>query len=154
MRTTMTVPTALLLSAVLIHASFAINEDYGVKRYFQPNGISFLGRHFIDEFGKYYQTEEGYLFSYNSQDGYHYYIVIDGSGNLMRSEFKVGIDNPRMHGIRNDIFYSLEWRAKVARARGWDRIQGGSKKIGAATVSSAPSSIYLQAILVEFTDVK
>jgi len=154
MKTTVKIFALLMLLSVMLHTSFAINEEYSVKRYFQPNGVSFLGRHFVDEFGGYYQTPEGYLFAYNEQDRHYYYVVIDGSGNLLRSQFKVGIDDPERHGIRKDIFSSPEWRAKVARARGWGNGSGGLKKSGPATISSAPSSIYLQVILVEFSDIK
>lgn len=154
MKTTMKMFVVCILWSIMLHTSFAINEEYGVKRYFQPNGVSFLGRHFADEFGHFYQTPEGYLFAYNEQDKNYYYVFIDGSANLLRSQFKVGIDDPERCGIRKDIFNSPEWHAKVARARGWDGVQGGLKKTSPATISSVPSSIYLQVILVEFSDIK
>jgi len=154
MKTTTTMFTALMLSAILLHTSFAINEEYGVKRYYQPNGVSFLGRHYADEFGHFWQTAEGYLFAYDQQDRHYYYVQIDGSGILLRSQFKVGIDDPETHGIRRDVFNSPEWRAKVARARGLGNGSGGLKKSGPATISSVPSPINLQVILVEFSDIK
>ena len=154
MKTKLQILAVLMLLSVTLQTSFAINEEYGVKRYYQPNGASFLGRDYADEFGHYYQTAGGYLFAYNEQDRHYYYVVIDASGNLLSSQFKVGIDDPGRHGIRKDIFNSSEWRAKVARARGVGNDPGAFKRSGPATISSVPSSIYLQVILVEFSDIK
>ncbi|MGA9364629.1 MAG: right-handed parallel beta-helix repeat-containing protein [Bacteroidota bacterium] len=154
MKTAMKIFAACLLCGIMLHSSFAIDEEYGVKRYSQPNGFSFLGRHFVDEFGAYYQTPEGYLFACSGDDEYYYYVSIDATGNLLRSQFKVGIDDPERHGIRRDIFDSPEWRARVARARGWGNDPRALRKSGPATISSVPSPINLQIILVEFSDIK
>lgn len=63
----------LVICTAIPYMSLAINEEYGVKRYYQPNGISFMGRHFGDEFGDYYQTSDGFLFGYRERDKYYHY---------------------------------------------------------------------------------
>ena len=47
----------------------------------QPNGLEFIGRWYGDEFFNWTETEEGYTFVKNYDDGYYYYAVLGSDGD-------------------------------------------------------------------------
>lgn len=53
MKTTVRI-LAMLIASFYCDAVFAGIEDYGTATFRQPNGFTFQGRHFCDEFGDYY----------------------------------------------------------------------------------------------------
>lgn len=146
--------SVLIAFALSVQISFAINEEYETKRYFQPNGASFLGKHFVDEFGGYYVTTDGFTFAYNESDKNFYYLMMNSSGDLVRSKFKVGLDDPEINGISKGVLISPALRAKTTGLGEQRSVSGGLNKAGPNVATSAPSSVNLQIILVEFTDVK
>jgi M6 family metalloprotease-like protein len=131
---------------------FSINEDYGISKYYQPNGLTFNGWHFCDEWGHFYVTMDNYLFYYNDKDKFYYYFTMDKNGDLVKTSFKVTIDNPQKGSLKNNIFGSYEWKNKISRLRGWYETKSLSKNF--SKIQTTPSTVNLQIILVEFQDVK
>lgn len=68
-------------------------RDKGFQQYFQPNGISFIGRAWGDEFLNWLETGDGYTVVIGS-DNYFYYATLDRRGEFIASTKKVGIDKP------------------------------------------------------------
>lgn len=153
MKTTVKILLILFVS-LSCKSVFGGIEDYGIATYRQPNGFSFQGRHFVDEFGEYFLTPEGYLFQHDAGDGYFHYVMMDEVSNLSVSRARVGIDDPQKEGIPKDIFSTAQWQEKVAKARGWRAQSGRLSKSVEPSVTAAPASVYLQILLVEFSDIK
>lgn len=128
--------------------AYASINDYGTREYKQPNGLAFTAWSFSDEFGAYLQTLDGYMIYNNIKDNYYYYQTINTNGDFVVTKYKVGIDNPAINGVRNNLLSTTEWRNKIRKVSG----HGLSKMINRTT--TAPTSRYLKIILVEFSDIK
>lgn len=150
MKTRFQLVALLGLVAICFNYSSAHVEDYGYSRYYQPNGVSFIGHHFADEHAHYYQAEDDYFFVRNSTDGYYYYVRLDAQGNILPSLFKVKIDDPVKNGVVRYPFLSPDWIARINRNRGVK--YNTFKSRTTSQILSLPN--YLQVILVEFSDVK
>jgi M6 family metalloprotease-like protein len=142
-----TIKLVFLLAIFVSNISFATIFDLGTKTYVQPNGKSFTGWHFIDERGEYFVVEGKYLFQKNDNDNYYYYLDVTSSGDLFKTNIKVEIDDPIKNNIRI-IFGTKEWREKHHLGN----YSGNSKSL--KKTSTTPTSVYLNVILVEFTDIK
>ncbi len=86
--------TCLLL--VMLSSSFLYAEyiDTGYKTFTQPNGVSFTGRYWGDEFSDWTETQDGYRIVRNWSGGWYYYAILDASGEFAASDRKVAIDPP------------------------------------------------------------
>jgi hypothetical protein len=59
----------------------------------QPDGTTFIGRIWGDEFFNWMETEDGYRFV-QAGDGWYYYATLDQYGEFAPTIYKVGIDSP------------------------------------------------------------
>ncbi len=67
--------------------------DSGMSLLQQPNGITFTGRIWGDEFIYWAETQDGYRFV-QSGDGWYYYATLNAQGEYTATTYKVGIDTP------------------------------------------------------------
>ncbi len=88
-----------VINAVLTFALFgslwATNVDTGWIKYTQPNGVTFIGRTWGNEFEHFRETKDGYRFVLNPDDGYYYYARLGAKGDYEASPLKVAIDVPQ-----------------------------------------------------------
>ncbi len=99
--------TFLFLVTLSFYA-FAVTIDTGTILWEQPNGTTFYGRAWGEEFKFYMETDNGYRFIKNYPDGYYYYAVLDENGEFAASEYKVGIDQPLAESYQLDRSASRE----------------------------------------------
>jgi len=84
-----------LISLFLILMTYSLSGGYfntGNITFTQPNDVTFTGRYWGDEFADWMETDEGYRFEKNWNDGYYYYAILDVYGEFAPSNKKVGID--------------------------------------------------------------
>ncbi len=127
--------------------SFASINDYGIKEYRQPNGLTFKAWSFSDEHGAYLQTLDGYMIEKNQKDSYYYYRSIDKKGEFFSTNAKVLIDDPIKNHIRKYLLSTEEWRNKIYK-RNTYVLNKGINRINTLTTCT------LKIILVEFSDIK
>ena len=138
---------SIFAAALMSNFIFADINDLGRKTYKQPNGITFIGWHFIDERGEYFVVYGKYCFQKNEKDGYYYYNDVNSKGLLELTNIKVGIDDPKKNNIKN-IFTTKEWCEKH-HPRENQKNNGLLNK-----TSTTPTSVFLNVVLVEFSDIK
>ncbi len=150
----------VLLIAVLVTVllsgglSFAYYLDTDFITVRQPNGVTFVGREWGDEFEFNSETEDGYKYKRDVVDGYFYYAELDSRGEFHKSGFKVEIDDPVENGIEKHLKRSSQRKKEIEAEK---RRRGFLPTIGAAKVSKtlgAPPEVTQGIVLVEFTDVK
>lgn len=76
-------------SVEIISAPF----DTGMSLLQQPNGVTFTGRIWGDEFIYWAETQDGYRFV-QSGDGWYYYATLNAQGEYTATTYKVGINTP------------------------------------------------------------
>ena len=142
----------VLEMALGIGVAYAYYLDTGTIEFTQPNGTTFTGRQWGDNFSRNSVTEDGYRFIENSDDRYFYFAKHDSGGDFRATRFKVGIDDPTAYGIRKNLNRSLERQEEIAKARDefWGQTPAGAGK----ALSEPASPITIAIILVEFDDVK
>ncbi len=74
----------IILSFVFGIFSFVlpIGLDTGVIEWKQPNNVTFMGRHWGDEFASWMETSDGYRFE-QGIDNWYYYAILDYDGNVV-----------------------------------------------------------------------
>ncbi|MDZ7305415.1 MAG: hypothetical protein ONB44_25120 [candidate division KSB1 bacterium] len=80
---------------VWVTLAWATYFDTGWVEFRQPNGVTFVGRMWGDEWDYTFQTKDGYPFDKNSADGYYYFALSQRDGVYQLSNLRVGIDAPR-----------------------------------------------------------
>lgn len=125
---------------MLTHA-YATYFDTGWMEFHQPNGISFIGRMWGDEWDYTFQTKEGYAFDKNSIDGYYYFAQSQRDGVYQLSNLRVGIDVPE--NVPKNLMAQIP---KVARMGKEALNPAGPDQLLAVTWT-------LKVIMVEFQDV-
>jgi hypothetical protein len=80
---------------VLVTAASATYFDTGWVEFRQPNGATFIGRMWGDEWDNTFQTVDGYPFDKNSTDGFYYFAFSQRDGIYQLSNLRVGIDLQR-----------------------------------------------------------
>lgn len=88
-----------------------IGLDTGMIEWKQPNGVTFIGRNWGDEFESWMETSDGYRFVMNYTDGYYYYAVLDEEGDFTASNNKVAIDAPLAESFK--LKRSAEKKAEI-----------------------------------------
>ena len=83
----------IVLSIAYISIVLALEYDSGYTQYTQPDGTTFTGRYWSDEFSWYMETQAGYRFILGG-NGYYYYASLDSIGEYKSSNVKVAIDPP------------------------------------------------------------
>ncbi len=89
--------TTILCFSALIAAPF--DTDY--IEWQQPNGITFVARHWGDEFEWWMETHDGYRII-KGYDGWYYYANLNSKGEFKTSAKKVGIDLPLAQSFQLD----------------------------------------------------
>lgn len=142
----------LITTAVMLAFSTAVwatNVDTGWKKYTQPNGVTFIGREWGDEFEYFWETQDGYRFVKNYNDGYYYYARLNAAGDYSPSQFKVAIDAPR--GITKQLERSAERNAFIAQQRA--QFEASLAAVQAGSPEQPLMATYtLKLLLVEFQD--
>jgi M6 family metalloprotease-like protein len=95
----------------------AINIDTDWIQRVQPNGVSFIGREYGDEFAMEYETKDGYKYVYDAKSGYYTYAVLNEKGDYSPSPWRVGIDNPTNHEIWRSLLRSPSKNSEIIYAR-------------------------------------
>jgi|GEM_PF-2133319 len=85
----------LFCTLILASVSYATYLDTGWVEFKQPNGVTFIGRMWGDEWNYTFQTQDGYPFDKNFSDGYYYYALSEMDGAYRLSGLKVGVNAPR-----------------------------------------------------------
>lgn len=140
-----------VLTFALFGSLWATNVDTGWIKYTQPNGVTFTGRTWGNEFEHFRETKDGYRFVLNPDDNYYYYARLGAKGDYEASPFKVAIDVPQ--GIPKGLERSVARRAAIAEQRTQFEQEVQAVQLGSP---SAPLSatFTLKVLLVEFQDVK
>ena len=110
----------------------------------QPDGSTFTGKGFGDEFLSWYEAEDGYSVVRNLGNNWFYYAKLDADGKLVPSDLKVGEGDPSALGVSQHLTPSQEVQDHAnAERQAFD-----------ASLSSSPISgpIKFKAILVDFPD--
>jgi len=143
------VAVATLLWLTSLWATYV---DTGWIKYTQPNGVTFVGRAYGDEFEFFLETEDGYQFLPNDQDGYYYYAKLNSKGDYEFSKFKVAIDGPKE--IPKHLERSSKMKAFIAEQRAKFEDQLTSVQLGASAEAPVATTYTLKLLLVEFQDIK
>jgi len=124
----------------------------------QPNGITFTGRIWGDEFIYWAETQDGYRFV-QSGDGWYYYATLNAQGEYTATTYKVGIDTPppssyqleRTQARLDEINLQVEqFNLQIEINRQWY-----AQKQAEADAQRQPYiNLKIGIILIEFTDVK
>ncbi len=69
----------------------------------QPDGTSFIGRAWGNEFAMSWETPDGYRFERDVRTGWCCYAELDEEGEPRPGRWKVGIDSPEVHGISKGL---------------------------------------------------
>lgn len=141
----------------------AYYTDSGWINFTQPDGTSFVGRGWGDEFEFQWETQDGYRIVMDYMTGFWCYANLDAKGDYAPSEYIVGKHDPSVAGIPKRLSRSSACQDEIRRKREeFERILesirnqrrgGGSRKVGGISVQSA-TTIEIFAILVEFKDIK
>ncbi|MBW7887195.1 MAG: hypothetical protein H3C35_02405 [Bacteroidetes bacterium] len=83
-----------VLFFVVLQFAIANPFDTGWKTYYQPNGITFIGRQQGDEFYFYSVTNNGYYFIQDYATGWFYYAAQQTNGKFASNGSKVVMDYP------------------------------------------------------------
>ncbi|RKY83615.1 hypothetical protein DRQ11_12790 [candidate division KSB1 bacterium] len=135
----------LFLSAARANAS---HFDSGWIQYRQPNGVTFIGREWGDEFAYWCETKDGYRFVKNYDDGYYYYAALGPDGDFQPSRYKVGIGDPVKARIPKHLERSPSREAEIEAS-----IKAFNDELDKIRSGTTPSEVFLGVILVEFHDV-
>jgi len=132
--------------------------DTGMSALQQPNGVTFTGRIWGDEFIYWAETQDGYRFV-QSGDGWHYYATLNAQGEYTATTYKVGVDTPpassyqleRTQARTDEINLQIQqFNAQVEINRQWY-----AQKQAEADAQSQPSvNLKIGIILIEFQDIK
>jgi M6 family metalloprotease-like protein len=146
--------SALLTTTILfcVCITFAAPFDTGVITWTQPNGITFVGRTWGDEFFNWSETIDGYRYVMGNS-GWYYYATLDSRGEFASTQFRVGIDSPP------PTSYKLErTQARIDAIRQLiEELHGNhvpKTSPGGFQTLSQPVTKRIAVILVEFADVK
>ena len=77
----------VLEMALGIGVAYAYYLDTGTIEFTQPNGTTFTGRQWGDNFSRNSVTEDGYRFIENSDDRYFYFAKHDSGGDFRATRF-------------------------------------------------------------------
>ena len=138
-------PRYVLISILLlcsVQSAWAIKEELGTKVLVQPDGTQFTAREFVDEFGHYLSTPNGYVVK-DPSTGYYHYVRYDNTGQVSPSSVRAGIDDGSSDMARLK-------RENEQALRAWE--QEADLVSGATGGETLPDSLIV--ILVEFSDVK
>lgn len=141
----------LLLSASI----FAVYYDSGYIEFQQPNGTTFIGREWGDEFLFQKQTQDGYHYVLAS-DGWYYYALPDDSLGFVASNDTVGINPPPVESY--NIQLSAAYMAKIEQARNEflaaveANMEFFQQRQGEARVNGEAVELRIGILLVEFQD--
>jgi hypothetical protein len=139
-------------------------EDTGLISFTQPDGTSFVGRGWGDEFEFQWETQDGYRFVMNYINGFWSYATLNELGDYAPTDYLVGKDDPNAAGIVKHLLRSAAWQeACRAKREAFERIlenirnqrhgiNGAGKSVSGSSIQS--TNIQIDAILVEFADVK
>jgi hypothetical protein len=137
---------------------FAVTTDTGIIEWKQPNGVTFMGRAWGDEFRFYMETDEGYRFIKNYVDGYYYYAVLDENGEFAPSEYKVGIDQPFAESYQLEPSAAYLEQVEDARAAFTAQVREAGlefqQRQAEAFANNRAVEYSIGIILAEFKDVK
>src|SRR5574341_739271 len=114
--------------------------------FIQPNGVTFQGREFGNEFLIRMETmnPDGYVFVKNPTDGYFYYAILDSAtGDFKPSTYKVGIHTPLATS------YGLERDSSIILAA---FAQSDSANREGSITALEDTTLTLGVILVQFAD--
>jgi hypothetical protein len=136
---------AMLLTVFLSNLSHANYTDSGWIRFKQPDGTTFIGRIFGDEFEFQNVTKEGYAFEKNSEDGFYYYAKGVEVNRYILSNLKVGLE--KASGI------DVEKNLKVRMDFMYPEVPTVGKAAPQNQKLLATTNYTLKVILVEFSDV-
>jgi hypothetical protein len=76
--------------------------DSGFIQFQQPNGTTFIGREYGDEFIFYRETPEGYRYV-QGVDAWYYYAIVNAEGNLVASTIRVANDPAPAYAYRAEF---------------------------------------------------
>ncbi|MBC8479640.1 MAG: M6 family metalloprotease domain-containing protein, partial [FCB group bacterium] len=96
-------PATVILCLCFLYAD-TVSPDY--HQFTQPDGSTFWGRGYGDEFYSISETRDGYTFIHavNSEGrSAYYYVSLDADGVFIQSELQVGIDDPDLAGISKGL---------------------------------------------------
>jgi len=83
-----------VVACAFVTVAHATHFDTGWIEFRQPNGVTFIGRMWGDEWSYTFLTKEGYPFDKNFADGYYYFAFSQQDGVYQLSNLRVGIDVP------------------------------------------------------------
>lgn len=75
------------LASIVLAGQF----DTGFRQLSQPNGVTFVGREWGDEFFHWAETQDGYLYV-RAPNWWYYYAMLDARAEFAASSSRVGID--------------------------------------------------------------
>ena len=137
--------------------SIAMVYDTGWVIREQPNGTTFLGREWGDEFLYFGETRDGFRYAIDPSTGYFHYQIKNSSGDLIRSPLRVGIDNPAQLKISKHLDLSPKKYDRIKshmRSLGYLTDEDSDRRRSIARQGTPTSGQWTLAIvLVDFSDV-
>ena len=141
----------LLIVAVMILVQivdlWAVPADSRPGKFTQPDGTTFIGRVFGDEFQMWVETIEGYTIVKNYDDGFWYYAELGTNGNFIPSTLQVGEGNPNLFGFLKHLREPEPVQEKPRKGR---EVTSAGERMFTAMLGD----VTLGVILIEFPDVK
>jgi len=122
----------------------AVPDDGTLRPFMQPDSSVFLGKGFGDEFIHRFETEDGYTFVKDYADHWYYYAQVDGRGDLVPTEWRVGTVDPQEKGIPQYLDFTDPKRAELLALRDSVNAQ--------RTPEPLYENVSLGVILIEFPD--
>ncbi len=132
--------------------------DTGMSLLQQPNGVTFTGRIWGDEFIYWAETQDGYRFV-QSGDEWYYYATLNVQGEYTATTYKVGIDTPpassyqlaRTQARIDEINLQIQqFNAQIELNWQWY----AQKQVEADAQSQPSVNLRIGIILIEFQDIK
>lgn len=131
--------------------------DSGFIQFQQPNGTTFIGREYGDEFIFYRETEAGYRYVL-SANGWYYYCSSDSRGDLIATSSRVAIDSPPSVSYHAEYAGHKLAEIRLRRAEFENQVQVNGEWFNQTQqrfrAIHQPTTLNVGVILVEFTDVK
>jgi hypothetical protein len=129
--------------------------DSGYIEFRQPDRTPFIGREYGDEFIYYRETESGHRYIRES-DGWYYYAIVDGNGDLVSSGNRVGIDGAPAQSYQTEYAGAKLQEIETRRAEFETQValagQLLCERVEQARTQGVPATMKLGVILVEFQD--
>jgi len=136
--------------------TYADYLDTGFIEKQQPNGTTFIGREWGDEFLFQRITDDGYQYVKGSE-GWYYYATPDDSAGFVSTGDRVGVDTPPTESLNSKPSFAFLQKVEQTRLDFEDEVSQSMdiflQRLDQARVLGIPDTQRIGVLLVEFQDI-